>query len=165
MRSPAPLQRTRAASAALLTACALALLPGCGSSGGSSSSSSSSSATSAAGASTAPTATSSLKVNTTPKFAAPSSSAPVQSGTVEVAYRNITISPDTLRVKVGSTIRWTNFDPVEHNVTSRGGTQRFASGNFGEGATFELKVTRPGLIHYTCTIHPTSMNGTIQVIR
>jgi plastocyanin len=150
------------ALAALLASSALGLAGGCGSSGSSATSSGSSSGTAS---SAAPAATSSLKVSTTPKFASPSTSTPVQSGTVEVAYRNITISPDTLRVKVGSTIRWTNFDPVEHNVTSRGGSLHFASGNFGEGATFALKVTRPGVIHYTCTIHPTSMNGTIEVVR
>ena len=38
-----------------------------------------------------------------------------------VAYRNIAIDPDTLKVKVGSTIEWTNYDSVEHNVTSEGG--------------------------------------------
>ncbi len=59
---------------------------------------------------------------------------------MQIAYRNIAIAPDTLRVKVGSTIRWTNYDSVEHNVTSEGGPQQFASKNFGEGGTFEVKA-------------------------
>jgi plastocyanin len=83
---------------------------------------------------------------------------------VRIAYRNIAIAPDTVRVKVGSAIRWTNFDQVSHNVTSEGGPQRFASKDFGEGATFEIKATRPGVIHYECTLHPASMNGTIEVV-
>ena len=62
-------------------------------------------------------------------------------------------------------MRWTNYDGVEHNVTSEGGPQRFASGNFGEGRSFEVKLTHPGTIHYLCTIHPASMNGTIDVVR
>ena len=78
---------------------------------------------------------------------------------------NIAINPDTVRVRVGSIIRWTNYDSVEHNVTSEGGPQRFASKNFAEGGTFEITATRPGVIHYQCKIHPTSMNGTIEVIR
>lgn len=153
-----------------LSACSvLLLLAGCGSS-----SRTSSSATAATGApastattatSTTPTATSSLKANTRPRYATPPSTAPLNSGTVQIAYRNIAISPDTVRVRVGSTIRWTNYDPVEHNVTSDGGPQRFASKNFGEGATFELKANRPGLIRYLCTIHPTTMNGTIEVVK
>jgi plastocyanin len=106
-----------------------------------------------------------LKANTTPKYASPSSSSPIQSGVVPIAYRNIAIDPDTLRVKVGSTIKWTNYDSIEHNVTNDGGGTKFASGNFGEGKTFEVKVTKPGIIHYRCTIHPASMNGTIEVVK
>ena len=84
---------------------------------------------------------------------------------MRIAYRNITIAPDTVRVKVGSTIQWTNFDSIDHNVTSEGGPQRFASKNFGEGATFTVQLTKPGVIHYLCTIHPASMNGTIDVVK
>jgi plastocyanin len=84
---------------------------------------------------------------------------------VPIAYRNIAIDPDTPRVKVGSTIKWTNYDSVEHNVTSKGGVASFASKNFGEGGTYEVKVTKPGIIHYLCTIHPASMNGTIEVVK
>jgi plastocyanin len=114
---------------------------------------------------TAKTATSEgLKADTTPKYASPSSSQPVQSGVVNVAYRNIAIDPDTLRVKVGSTVRWTNYDPVEHNVTSESGPDKFASKNFAEGHTIEFKMTRPGIVHYECTVHPTTMNGTIEVV-
>ncbi len=143
--------------AALLAGGALLAAAGCGSSSSSGGSPSTTTTTSAA--------TSGLKVNTTPKYAAPSSSQPVQSGVVQIAYRNIAISPDTVRVRLGSTIRWTNHDSVEHNVTSQGGPQTFASKNIGEGATFTIKATRPGLIRYLCTNHPTTMNGTIEVVR
>jgi len=146
---------------------ALAALAGCGSSSGSSSGSSASTTSSASTANTigAGKPGSGLKPSTTPKFAIPPASAPVRSGTVQIAYRNIAIAPDTLRVKVGSTIRWKNFDTIEHNVTSQGGPQRFASKNFGEGGTFEIKALAPGVIHYLCTIHPVSMNGSIEVVK
>ncbi|HKH79980.1 MAG TPA: plastocyanin/azurin family copper-binding protein [Solirubrobacteraceae bacterium] len=145
--------------AALIACSALLLAAGCGSSG-SGSSSSSTTATS-----TSTSASGGLKTNTTPKYAAPSSSSPIRSGVVPVAYRNIAIDPDTLRVKVGSTIKWTNYDSVEHNVTSEGGVAKFASKDFGEGGTYEIKVTKPGIIHYECTIHPASMNGAIEVVK
>jgi plastocyanin len=140
----------------------LVAFAGCGSS--SSSSSSSTSAPSAATTSSKPTttATGSLKVTTTPKFVP--ASGPVRSGTVAIAYRNIAIAPDALKVKVGSTIKWTNFDSIAHNVTSEGGPQKFASKDFGENGTFEIKALKPGVIHYECTIHPASMNGTIEVV-
>ena len=81
------------------------------------------------------TASGGLKYDTTPKYAAPSQSTPVKSGVVAIAYRNIAINPDTIRVKVGSTLKWTNYDPVEHNVTSKSGPIKFASPDFGEGVT------------------------------
>jgi plastocyanin len=149
--------RIRAAASAVIACCALVLACGCGSSAGSRST-----------ASTATTATktrSSLKANKTPKYASPPASAAVQSGIVQIVYRNIAIAPDTLRVKAGSTVRWTNDDAVEHNVTSDGGPARFASGNFGEARTFEVTLAKAGVIHYLCTIHPTTMNGTIEVVR
>jgi plastocyanin len=147
----------RRASPAIALCATLAFVAGCGSS----SSTNSNSASSA----TTKTASGGIKYDTTPKYAAPSSSAPVQSGVVPVAYRNIAINPDTIRVKVGSTIKWTNYDPVEHNVTSESGPLHFASKDFGEGKTVEFKMTKPGIIHYECTIHPATMNGTIEVVK
>jgi plastocyanin len=160
MRTESGLSRTRGVSIAtsFATACAaLALAAGCGSNGSNST------------GTTAGTAklksSGGLQVDTTPKYASPSSSEPVQSGVVQIAYRNIAIDPDTVRVKVGSTIRWTNYDPVEHNVTSKSGPISFASKNFSEGHTIEFKMTKPGIIHYECTIHPATMNGTIEVVK
>ncbi len=168
--------------AATIACCLLALAAGCGSSSSTSSGASAGStataaaaaatATSAAGAtgaSTAPATGSSspgatVKGDTTPKFVAPSPSAPVRSGVVQIAYRNITIAPDTVRVRLGSTIKWTNYDSVKCNVTSISGPQKFASANFGEGGTFTIKAEKPGVIHYECTLYPTTMNGTIEVL-
>ncbi len=150
----------RRAITALIASGALVLIAGCGSS-----SSTTSSSNPASTPATSSTSSGGLKANTTPKYAAPSSSAPVQSGVVQIAYRNIAIDPDTLKVKVGSTLKWTNYDSVEHNVTSEGGPQQFASKDFGEKGTFEIKANKPGVIHYQCTIHPASMNGTIEVVK
>jgi plastocyanin len=114
----------------ILIACsALLLAAGCGSSKSSTTSSS------AQGTSTPASTSGELKTTTTPKFAAPAASAPVQGGVVQVAYRDITIQPDTLKVKVGTTVRWTNYDSVEHNVTTESGSQHFASKDFGESGS------------------------------
>jgi plastocyanin len=135
---------------------ALLFATGCGSSSSSTTSSTTASTSASSGG---------LKANTTPKYAAPATSAPTQSGTVQIAYRNIAIDPDTVKVKVGSTIKWTDFDDVTHNVTSESGPSKFASANLNEGSTFSYKVTKPGVIHYECTYHPASMNGTIEVVK
>ena len=155
----------RGLSAAAIACCALLYATGCGSSESSSSSSTTASTATTATGSTGAAKSGELKANTTPKYASPSSSSPIQSGVVPIAYRNIAINPDTLKVKVGSTIKWTNYDSVEHNVTSEGGVAKFASKDFGEGGTYEVKATKPGVIHYECTIHPASMNGTIEVVK
>jgi len=85
---------------------------------------------------------------------------------IEVEYRNIANSPSVLRVKAGSTVKWTNYDEgVEHNVTSEGGPQTLASGNFGAGRSYSVRLTKPGVIHYECTNHPATMNGTIEVTK
>jgi plastocyanin len=141
----------------LITCALVTLAAGCGSSGSSTKSTPAGSTGIAAGVRP--------KGITTPNYGTPASSAPVQSGTVQIAYRNITIAPDTLKVKVGTTIRWTNDDPIEHNVTSRSGPQAFASKNLSEGDTYQITVTKPGVIHYICTIHPVTMNGTIVVVK
>src|ERR1700677_4841199 len=128
----------------VVIACSMPLLAaGCGSSGSSDSSSGTASAKSAK------TKTSGgLQTDTTPRYASPASSEPVQSGLVQITYSNIAIDPDTVRAKVGSTIEWTNNDPQKCNVTSEGGPYKFSSGDFGEGGTFELKLDKQGTIHY-----------------
>ena len=88
--SALPPMRARAAT---VVACSAALLlAACGSSSTPSTAASTpvpSTATSA----TAPAGAQGLKVAGTPRFATPPASEPVQSGTVEVAYRNIAIEP------------------------------------------------------------------------
>src|SRR5689334_6615301 len=108
--------------AALIASCLACVLAGCGSSGGATSGASTASGasgtqggtsgtaaqtagtttpTTSAGTTSAPAAGKpGLKVNAKPKYGTPSSSAPVQSGTVQIAYRNIAINPDLVRVKV-----------------------------------------------------------------
>ncbi|HWX87771.1 MAG TPA: plastocyanin/azurin family copper-binding protein [Solirubrobacteraceae bacterium] len=141
-------------------ACAAALLvAGCGSS----------KSDTTATATTATTATS-----TTPKglttdgkinYAKPPASAPLQSGVIKITYREFAIEPDTVKAKVGSTLKWTNENTEKCNVKSEGGSYTFDSGNLPEGGTFELKLDKPGTIHYECTGYPATMNGTIEVLK
>jgi plastocyanin len=120
-----------------------ALAAGCGSS--SSSSSNTSSAPAAA-----PPATSSAA-------AAPAAAA----GTIAVSMKNIQFVPKSVTAKVGQTVKWTNDDSVDHNVTATSGAT-FKSSNFGQGGTYVQKLTKAGTIKYVCTIHP-GMSGTLVV--
>ncbi len=144
----------------LIACSALVLAGGCGSS----SATSSTATTAGSAAAKVRTGVAGVKLGTTPRYAVPPAGALVQSGAVQIAYRDITIQPDAIKVKVGSTVRWTNYDSVQHNVTSESGPEHFASGALREGRSFQITLTRPGVIHYMCTIHPATMNGTIEVV-
>jgi plastocyanin len=150
--------------AIVISVCAALVAAGCGSSTTAPPTGTGTPATTAAGTTSTP-AGSHLSLTGTPKFASPSPSAPVLSGRVPIAYRYFTIDPDVVRVKAGSTIVWTNGDPGPDNVTSVGGPQPFASKLLAEGATFSVRLTRPGVIHYESTLHPATLNGTIEVLR
>jgi len=77
--------------------------------------------------------------------------------------------PGDLTVTAGTTVTWTNQDPVVHTVTSGPsngsvGTADglFDSGLFAEGETFEYTFTEPGTYSYFCTPHPW-MQATVTV--
>jgi plastocyanin len=123
-----------------------ALAAGCGSSSSSSSNSSSAST---------PAAT---PANSTPA-AAPAAGATA----LAVSMKNIQFAPKSVTAKVGQTIKWTNNDSVDHNVTAKSGAT-FKSSNFGQGGTYSFKPTKAGTITYVCTIHP-GMDGTIIVTK
>jgi plastocyanin len=146
----------RPAVVAITACCSLVLVSACGSSG-----TSSTTASSTPSPASAPT----VKLDSTPAYAPPSASTPVLGGVVQVAYRNFGVAPDTLRVRLGTTVRWTNFDSAAHNVTSESGPQHFASSSLRENETFDVKLTTPGTIHYESTTQPATMNGTIEVVK
>ena len=67
--------------------------------------------------------------------------------------------PDTIQVKVGDTVTWTNTDDVLHTVTSGSGTDEnmgveFDSGMMSTGKTFEHTFGAAGEFPYFCIIHP-----------
>lgn len=84
--------------------------------------------------------------------------------TIEVVMKNINFNPGKVYAHVGQTVTWTNLDDAPHNVTYASGPKFASSPTFTRGITWTLKLTTPGVIRYTCTIHP-GMNGTIVVTR
>jgi plastocyanin len=77
--------------------------------------------------------------------------------------KNIQFTPKSITAKVGQTVKWTNDDSVDHNVTATSG-ETFKSSTFGQGATYSHKLAKAGTIKYVCTIHP-GMEGTIIVTK
>jgi plastocyanin len=86
---------------------------------------------------------------------------PSSGSTADVAIANFSFSPDTLTVKVGTTVTWTNQDSVEHTVTSDTGL--FDSGALAQGKTFSYTFTAAGTYPYHCTPHHAKMAGSVVV--
>jgi plastocyanin len=97
-----------------------------------------------------------------PAVAAPTKKA---GKTAAVSMKNIQFSPKALTVAKGTTVKWTNDDSVNHDVTKTGGPgPKFASGsgNLAQGDTYQQTLSTAGTIKYVCTVHP-GMTGTITV--
>lgn len=87
-------------------------------------------------------------------------------GPNEVFIQNISFSPKTITVAVGTTIKWTNKDNVAHTVSS--GTPgspngTFESGNLNNGGTFSFTFNTKGTFLYYCKLHQDVMTGTVVV--
>jgi amicyanin len=57
-----------------------------------------------------------------------------------------------ITVPVGTTVTWTNNDPVAHTVTDV--NQAWDSGLFDQGYTYSMTFTEPGTYDYYCIPHP-----------
>ena len=68
--------------------------------------------------------------------------------------------PAQTEIAVGTTVTWTNSDPMAHTVTAADGT--FDSGILGAGKSFSHAFDQEGTFDYTCMIHPL-MQGSIVV--
>jgi plastocyanin len=103
------------------------------------------------------------------KSKAPAKPAPAATGggakTVQVSMKNIQFSPKSISVAKGATVKWTNDDSVNHDVTKKSGPgPKFSSGkgDLAQGATYQQTLNTAGKITYVCTVHP-GMEGTITV--
>ena len=108
---------------------------------------------------------SSSSSNTKAQKPAPAAPAKKAGKAAAVSMKNIQFSPKALTVASGTTVKWTNDDSVNHDVTKTGGPgPKFASGsgNLAQGATYQQTLKTPGTIKYVCTVHP-GMTGTITV--
>ena len=75
-----------------------------------------------------------------------------------MSISNFVFGPTSVSVAAGSTVVWTNRDPMGHTVTGAG----FDSGELNPGATYRHTFDTAGTYTYHCTIHP-FMTGTVIV--
>ncbi len=86
----------------------------------------------------------------------PAEAAPPQQ--VAVSIQNFEFSPNTITVKVGTTVTWTNNDSAQHTVT--GGA--LDSPTLNQGQTYSHTFTQAGTSDYICIFHQ-SMRGKVIV--
>jgi plastocyanin len=67
--------------------------------------------------------------------------------------------PETLTVRRGDTIIWTNKDPFPHTVTASGS---FDSHAIAAGKSWKWTPRKAGDYSYICTLHP-NMTGALKV--
>jgi plastocyanin len=68
--------------------------------------------------------------------------------------------PETVTVRSGTTVTWSNEDDAVHTVTAT--DKSWDSGRIPIGGTFHQTFTLPGSYEFLCAIHP-AMKGTINV--
>lgn len=82
-------------------------------------------------------------------------------GENKIYMNSISFGPRTLKVKVGTTVIWTNHDVVNHTVTFDDGSVH--SGELAPGDSFEFTFTTAGTYNYHCSMHPEQMKAMIEV--
>jgi plastocyanin len=79
---------------------------------------------------------------------------------VKAGIKNVAYLQQRLQVTVGTTIEWTNNDPMPHTVTAT--DKSFDSGLINPGRTFRYTFTKAGTFNFFCQPHP-FMKGTVVV--
>jgi plastocyanin len=88
--------------------------------------------------------------------------APVCADTVEVSIAEYKYEPAELKIKVGTTVKWTNNEKrVSHSILFLG-AGGFESERFFPGESWERTFDQPGSYPYSCGPHP-EMKGLIEV--
>ena len=86
--------------------------------------------------------------------------APRPARVMKTTIKNVSYLQPRLQVTVGTTVEWTNNDPMPHSVTAI--DKSFNSGLINPGRTYRHTFTKAGTFSFYCIPHP-FMKGTIVV--
>jgi plastocyanin len=78
-----------------------------------------------------------------------------------VSIDNFTFTPQTVTVKAGTTVTWTNKDDIPHGIAATNNTFP-RSKALDTDDSYSFTFTTPGTYQYFCYVHP-HMTGTIVV--
>ena len=82
--------------------------------------------------------------------------------TLEVAILDYKFSPASLKVKAGTTVKWTNNEKRTTHSVLFAGPGGFESERFFPGESWQRTFDQPGSFPYSCGPHP-EMKGQIDV--
>jgi plastocyanin len=88
---------------------------------------------------------------------------PGPSGPLRIEQRNESFLPHVLPVMRGSTVEFTNGDPIYHNVFSLSKAASFDLGRYPRGASRSVRFDEPGIVKVFCHIH-SDMSAVILVL-
>jgi plastocyanin len=94
---------------------------------------------------------------------APPSAAAARPVSLDIAINDKEFVPRVVVVPVGSTVRFLNHDPFDHNVFSASEPNAFDLGQYGRGGVRGRTFAAPGLVRIFCNVHP-RMVAFIQVM-
>jgi plastocyanin len=81
-------------------------------------------------------------------------------GSFKASIKSLAFQPNRIEITAGTTVIWTNNDPLEHTVTAV--DRSFDSGLIKSGGTWRYTFTRPGTYQFSCQPHP-FMKGVVIV--
>lgn len=79
----------------------------------------------------------------------------------KVDIKDFKYKPETVEIKAGTTVSFTNEDTALHTATSQP-QGKFDSGDIAKGQTKAVTFKKPGTFKYFCVYHP-FMKGTVKV--
>jgi plastocyanin len=74
--------------------------------------------------------------------------------TLDITINDKVYRPRVVVALVGSTVRFPNTDPFDHNVFSASEPNQFDLGLYGRGGAKSRTFTHPGLVRVYCNVHP-----------
>jgi plastocyanin len=80
----------------------------------------------------------------------------------EVTIKNFTFDPAGITVKKGTTVKWTNYDDVGHNVIESDNKTGPSSPLLAKNQSYSFTYNEAGIFAYKCSVHP-YMTGSITV--
>lgn len=99
-----------------------------------------------------------------PLASPPAAEVPVAANVIQI--KNFSYEPQTLTVKVGTPVIWTNEEAIVHTVVYddyiNPDAVKFVSDRLAKGQSFNFTFPKPGEYGYHCGIH-NSMKGKIVV--